>query len=534
VLEGEQTVGLLKNGNYLGSCWTLIPGKNWAVVGGIQSELFLFDIGTGKTVRSLIGHTGHIRALAPSPDGRYLLSAASDQTLRIWDFNREEPLLSLFFAGNDWIAWTPEGYYAASPGGEQLMGWQVNNGPDKMATFYPAVQFRKTLYRPDVIKRLLEAGSLEKALALADAERGTRSQRTEVADIVPPQVVILSPARSGAKLTDARLQVRAEAESVGGHAVTRLRLLLDGRPVADHAVVTPKTGKVPVTWTIDVPAGNHRLAVRASSSVSEGLSDEIEVIFGAAVTTTNVQPVGNLYLLAVGINAYKGQMRLDCAVPDAKEIERVFKAKSQGLYKNIETKLILDQQATRKGILDSLDWLKSKAKPGDVVVAFYAGHGDSKQAGFHLVPIDADLRDLARTGVSGEVLKQRLGSLPSTTMLLLDACYAGAFDEGKKKKRSLPGAAGDLVRSFVYDEGLVVLCGANKNQEATEEKGHGYFTTALVEGLSGKAQRDRFGLVTFTKLSDYVEERVSELSGGEQAATVSRPSTVQNFPLSRP
>ena len=91
--------------------------------------------------------------------------------MRIWDPDRDEPLLSLFVAGDDWIAWTPEGYYAASPGGEQLMGWHVNNGPEAMASYYPASQFRKTLYRPDVIKRLLEAGSLDKALAEAECRK---------------------------------------------------------------------------------------------------------------------------------------------------------------------------------------------------------------------------------------------------------------------------------------------------------------------------------------------------------------------------
>src|SRR5262249_20397086 len=47
---------------------------------------------------------------------------------------RTIPLLSLYSAGDDWIAWTPEGYYAASPGGEKLIGWQVNNGRDQMAS----------------------------------------------------------------------------------------------------------------------------------------------------------------------------------------------------------------------------------------------------------------------------------------------------------------------------------------------------------------------------------------------------------------
>jgi len=49
--------------------------------------------------------------------------------------------LSLFFAGEDWIAWTPGGYYAASANGERLMGWQVNKGPEALAEYYPRRSF---------------------------------------------------------------------------------------------------------------------------------------------------------------------------------------------------------------------------------------------------------------------------------------------------------------------------------------------------------------------------------------------------------
>ncbi len=90
------------------------------------------------------------------------------------------------------------------------------------------------------------------------------------------------------------------------------------------------------------------------------------------------------------------------------------------------------------------------------------------------------------------------------------------------------------MRELVYDEGLVVMCGASKEQEAAEENGHGYFTRALVEGLSGKAQPDEDGLIDLSALQLYVIRRVPKLSGGEQAPTVSRPSTLREFALARP
>ncbi|MBL8792844.1 MAG: WD40 repeat domain-containing protein, partial [Planctomycetia bacterium] len=102
-------------------------GNDKAVVGG-DLLMYLVELRTGKQLRYFAGHAANVFSLCPSPDGRYFVSGSADQTMRVWDPERQEPLVSLFVAGSEWIAWTPEGYYAASAGGERLMGWQLNHG----------------------------------------------------------------------------------------------------------------------------------------------------------------------------------------------------------------------------------------------------------------------------------------------------------------------------------------------------------------------------------------------------------------------
>ncbi|MBV8309642.1 MAG: hypothetical protein JO344_04495, partial [Planctomycetaceae bacterium] len=82
--------------------------------------------------------------------------------------------------------------------------------------------------------------------------------------------------------------------------------------------------------------------------------------------------------------------------------------------------------------------------------------------------------------------------------------------------------------------GLVVMCGASKEQEAAEEDGHGFFTQSLVEGLGGKADYNKDGVVELYELQLYVHGRVRELSAQEQEPTVSIPSVVKSFALSKP
>ena len=96
-------------------------------------------------------------------EGRLILAAYGDGTIRWHRAADGEELLALFIhvpedpkADKRWVLWTPEGYYTASPGGEDLIGWHVNRGDDQAADFYPAETFRSTFHRPDLIAKALD------------------------------------------------------------------------------------------------------------------------------------------------------------------------------------------------------------------------------------------------------------------------------------------------------------------------------------------------------------------------------------------
>jgi len=268
--------------------------------------------------------------------------------------------------------------------------------------------------------------------------------------------------------------------------------------------------------------------------------DASDKISGLTVTPPGSGSGPSLYVLSIGINDYPDKrLKLDCAAPDARDIRQAFLTHSRRQFPGgVQTRLLLDGQATRANILEGLQWLASKVKGNDVAVVFYAGHGDSQIEGqFYLVPFDANLRKLGASGISGAALRKALGDLPSTTMLILDACDSGAFDPKApktRKVRALPTATDTMLRQMVNDEGLVVMCGAAKGSYAIEENGHGFFTRAIVDGLSGKADVYKKGRVDLIDLQGYVVNRVTELSSGDQEPTISIPSTIRSFPLAKP
>ena len=104
---------------------------------------------------------------------RLIVAAYGDGTIRWHRLSDGKELLALFIHpdGQRWIVWTPQGYYDASLGADELIGWHVNHGYDRVPDFYPVSQFRDRFYRPDVIQRVLQTPNLDVEEAVRDADQ---------------------------------------------------------------------------------------------------------------------------------------------------------------------------------------------------------------------------------------------------------------------------------------------------------------------------------------------------------------------------
>ena len=181
---------------------------------GDTGVLTAFDL-KGKRLGDFVGHERDVWAVAPSPDGRLLVSGSADQTVRVWNLTTRELIVTLFNGSDgEWVMWTPQGYYTSSPNAEGIVGWQINKGSDQAAEFVSAAQLRDHFYRPDIVERALILASATTAVAQA---HGTDFSIADLLKHKPPAFDIISPAdksHASAALVEVRLKLEANAEPI--------------------------------------------------------------------------------------------------------------------------------------------------------------------------------------------------------------------------------------------------------------------------------------------------------------------------------
>ena len=133
------------------------------------------------------------------------MAAFDDGTLRWYRLKdgAEVLALSIHPDGRRWVAWTPQGYYDASAGADELIGCRMSNkGYDSAPDFYPVSRFRDRFNRPEVIARVLDTLDTDEAVRLADeADRAAGLRPT-------PKAAVSSVAAPGDPDRGARQQLR--------------------------------------------------------------------------------------------------------------------------------------------------------------------------------------------------------------------------------------------------------------------------------------------------------------------------------------
>ena len=82
-----------------------------------------------------------------------MVAAYGDGTIRWHRMDDGKELLAFFPLADrtNWVAWTPDGFYAATPGAHGVLRWHVNHGWDAPGEAIPVSDIAE-LRRPEVCR----------------------------------------------------------------------------------------------------------------------------------------------------------------------------------------------------------------------------------------------------------------------------------------------------------------------------------------------------------------------------------------------
>ena len=166
----------------------------------------------------------------------------------------------------------------------------------------------------------------------------------------------------------------------------------------------------------------------------------------------NAQSAPRKFALLVGINAYSDGNALNGCVTDVRSMALLLEHRYGFDSKNI--KLLTDAQATRQGILSAFEThLIAQARPGDVVVFHFSGHGsrvfdadpnpgsmvNNQGVNGVILPYDfAQGEPDSLRCIMGHTLFLLTSALKTENVtVLLDSCYSGGGLRGNTKVRAL-------------------------------------------------------------------------------------------------
>jgi WD40 repeat protein len=175
------------------------------------------DAGARKWVR---WSRSEVWAVNASSDGRIVVAAEGDGAIRWRRADDGAELLALQVLPNknepskwDWVLWTPEGFYEATPGAEGVLKWVTNHGPDSAATTLSVSAIAK-LHRRNALPHVLDQLETAHALCVDDISQARFDVQAATGSAKPPggvlHVLAIGVDKFGDKAADLHLDYAAE------------------------------------------------------------------------------------------------------------------------------------------------------------------------------------------------------------------------------------------------------------------------------------------------------------------------------------
>ncbi|MBF8222416.1 OmpA family protein [Halomonas sp. 328] len=443
--------------------------------------------------------------------------------------------LTIVVKRNDqWIAYTPEGHFAASQRGTEGVYWSLGDN------YLPFEALRSRLERGHLVQQRLQA--------LMEGRRAPEPSPQEEAAIDPalfetPYEVRLVSA-SGIETDEEVYRLRLEVTKASDELPDpEFRYVLNGRPIVqsrgfEEEAVWDGEEILGVERAFSLQPGYNRIEAVLRFRDAELERQVVEVTRRERQSPAQLSANTQLWFFGVGVSDYEiATQNLEFAHRDAEALAAMLESQEDGLFDRVNTRVLTNAEATERNVRIELNDFLRQASAEDLIVIFLAGHGvQDNEQNLYLMTHDADMQR-PYTGMSIDRFRDFLQSRPinQKAVLMMDICHAGSM--GPRRRGRI--TAEDAVQQLSDGTGTVVFASSTGAQSSLEDAsfggGHGAFTAALLEALSGQADREAGngdGFNSIHEIISYTSRRVPQITQGAQHPTVPMLENVRDFPIS--
>ncbi len=226
-------------------------------------------------------------------------------------------------------------------------------------------------------------------------------------------------------------------------------------------------------------------------------------------------PEVKIWAVVVGVGRYTSMPVLKYSDDDAYQFYAFLKSPEGGALPDKQIKVLVDEDATRMNILQTMRQILLKADENDEIVFYFSGHGLDGA----FLPQDFD-------GINNRLLHSEVKAIFEQSkakhkLCIADACFSGSL---LAMKQPLAPQIQAFYKAFDNTQGGMALFMSSKSQEySLEDQGlrSGIFSHYLSRGLKGEADVDGNKIVTMRELYDYVYKNVRSYTSSAQTPTIS-------------
>lgn len=534
---------------------TFNPESTQVLAGWGDHSIKIWDIAAAKLVKTLKGHESVVTSICFHPKKPIMASGSKDGQIIFWNTETWEILGRMIMINqNDYILYTQEGYYTATP---KAMQWLAFRKGEKLLGFE---QFDVKFNRPDkVIGTLgLSSSSMIKMLKKAYDKRLKKMGFTEDmlgTDFHVPTLVLEEDIPF---VSDQSSFAFTANISDSQEELNYLNVYVNDVPVYGLQGLTLKGQTAKQKIKLELSKGVNYITLSATNKKgAESLKQKLAVEYSPLK-----EELPDMYIYAVGVSDYQDTARnLTFASKDANDITAALKKQTKN-YKTIHTKIITNEDATVENVKALLEELK-QTKVDDQVILYFSCHGLlDDNLDYYLAMHTVDFEQPKKGGLAYADLEVAIAAIPARKRLMfIDACHSGEVDktevelekveatEDQNEDVTVRAKSGNYIvkpktglnNSFAYMQalfsdvsqgtGATIISAAGGMEYALEsdEWGNGVFTYSIIEGLSKKSDLDGNDYVKISELQTYVTYMVHKLTNGKQIPTARHVNRLNDF-----